>query len=310
MTGKKNAGPRQKAAERRRASSDAAHAGISGESIARFRETILTYYEENGRDLPWRHTTDPYHILVSEIMLQQTQVDRVVKKYPEFIGTFPTLRDLASAPLSAIVRAWQGMGYNRRAIALQECAKILMGHYAGHIPDKTEELEQLPGIGPATARSIAVFAFNRPVIFIETNIRRVFIHFFFEGRDDVRDQDILPLVEMALDCDNPRRWYSALMDYGTMLKKIVPNPNRRSAHYTRQSKFEGSERELRGFVIKALVHAPELEEKNLIKECGRDPGMMNRIIRALEREGFIHRKNGFIRLSAGKRPEKSRTIKK
>ncbi len=261
--------------------------GISPEVIAQFRTIILAFYERNGRDLPWRHTTDPYHILISEIMLQQTQVDRVVKKYPEFVAAFPTCSDLAKAPLPEILAVWQGMGYNRRAIALSECAKMIVEDYHGQLPRDIDVLTSFPGIGKATARSIAAFAFDEPVIFIETNIRRVFIHFFFADKQEIPDRDILPLVKQTLDTRKPRIWYSALMDYGTMLKTAVTNPNRRSAHYTRQSKFEGSDRQIRGIIIKTLLDTPELEENELVRRTGREPERVCRIVRNLEHEGFL-----------------------
>jgi len=273
------------------------HEKIPAPSIAGFRKTILSYYAENGRDLPWRHTTDPYRILVSEIMLQQTQVDRVVKKYPEFIQSFPTCHDLALAPLAEVLAVWRGMGYNRRAIALQECAGEIVRNHAGRVPEGIEELEQLPGIGAATARSIAVFAFNRPVVFIETNIRRVFIHYFFNGKTGIRDQDILPLVKEALDHQNPRVWYSALMDYGTMLKTKVENPNRRSAHYSRQTAFSGSDRQIRGALLARLIRTPDLDEDTLITEIAREePDRVRRIIDRLISERFLERAGSRIRI--------------
>jgi A/G-specific adenine glycosylase len=177
----------------------------------------------------WRHSDDPYRILVSEIMLQQTQVERVAVKYPTFIAAFPDAATLARAPQSAVIAAWQGMGYNRRAIALKKCAEKITDEYGGTVPRDPDVLATFPGIGPATASSICAFAFNLPVVFIETNIRRVFIHSFFPDKEIVTDQEILPLVERALDREQPRVWYWALMDLGTELKKQMPNPNRKSA---------------------------------------------------------------------------------
>ena len=160
---------------------DAHTPGFSGEdpaSLREFRKMVLTYYADHGRDLAWRTTTDPYRILVSEIMLQQTQVERVTVKYPAFIAAFPDFPSLAGAPLSDVLAVWQGMGYNRRAISLQKCARRVVEEYDTSLPQDPEVLETFPGIGRATAASICAFAFNMPVIFIETNIRRVFIHFF------------------------------------------------------------------------------------------------------------------------------------
>ena len=159
---------------------------------------VLSHYEQYGRDMAWRNTTDPYQILVSEIMLQQTQVERVTAKFPEFIRAFPDFASLATAPLANVLTVWQGLGYNRRAIALQKCAIRVMNEYDGVLPADVDILATFPGIGRATASSIAAFAFNMPVVFIETNIRRVFIHFFFTDTDTVNDAEILPLVEKSI----------------------------------------------------------------------------------------------------------------
>jgi A/G-specific adenine glycosylase len=237
--------------------------------------------------MPWRETTDPYQILVSEIMLQQTQVERVLKKFPEFIRSFPDFGTLAAAPLADILAVWQGMGYNRRAIALQKCAIRVMQDYQGRVPDDSETLATFPGIGRATAGSIAAFAFNIPVVFIETNIRRVFIHFFFPASATVGDTEILPLVEQTLYRKNPRIWYWALMDLGASLKNSVSNPNRRSAHYSRQSPFIGSDRKIRGSILRILLEEHFMEDFDFGIRLGEDPVRVKKILVALESEGFI-----------------------
>jgi A/G-specific adenine glycosylase len=266
----------------------------SGRGIVEFQQMVLSYYVKNGRKMPWRDTINPYHILVSEIMLQQTQVERVLKKFPEFIHIFPDFGALAAAPLADILAVWQGMGYNRRAIALQKCAILVMKNYRGHLPDKVETLETFPGIGRATAGSIAAFAFNKPVVFIETNIRRVFIHFFFPGSATVGDAEILPLVEQTLYRKNPRIWYWALMDLGTYLKNTVSNPNRRSSHYSRQSSFNGSDRKIRGHILKILLEEHFMEDLDFDVRLGEDPVRIRRILVTLESEGFIQRTvNGY-----------------
>jgi len=257
--------------------------------LRKFQKMVLAYYQAHGRDLVWRRTTDPYHILVSEIMLQQTQVERVNAKYPAFIDAFPDFPSLAKAPLSDILAAWQGMGYNRRAISLQKCAQLITGEYNGTLPQDPDILATLPGIGRATAASVCAFAFNMPVIFIETNIRRVFIHSFFPADALVRDIEILPLVKKALYRKNPRIWYWALMDMGSALKKTVPNPNRRSTQYTRQSAFAGSDREIRGKIIRTLLLHPCQDIEDLIRNTGDDKERVQRIISSLEKEGFLKR---------------------
>jgi A/G-specific adenine glycosylase len=226
-----------------------------------FRQTVLDNYRLHGRMFPWRKTTDPYEILVSEIMLQQTQTERTVAKYGEWLESFPDMRTLADAPLSLVLARWNGLGYNRRARFLQETCRIIAHERAGIFPETADELDALPGIGPYTARAVMTFAFGKPEVFIETNIRSVFLFFFFNSRLEtsdgaeslpVHDSEILPLIEQTLDTDNPRVWYYALMDYGAALKKAVTNPNRKSAHYTRQSAFEGSLRQARGAIIRCL----------------------------------------------------------
>jgi A/G-specific adenine glycosylase len=265
--------------------------------IQEFQERVLSYYEEYGRDMPWRHTSDPYQILVSEIMLQQTQVERVILKFPEFITTFPNFSALATATLGDVLTAWQGMGYNRRAISLQKCAVRVLTEQNGILPADVDKLVTFPGIGRATASSIAAFAFNMPVVFIETNIRRVFIHFFFTGTETVSDSAILPLVEQTLYRTNPRIWYWALMDLGSALKKVVANPNRRSAHYTKQSPFEGSDRKIRGMIIRMILKTPEIMEEEFLCLPNADPARIKKILSSLESEGFLSRDNSRFFLS-------------
>jgi A/G-specific adenine glycosylase len=261
---------------------------LTDDAIARFRQQVLSWYKRHGRhEMAWRHTTDPYQILISEIMLQQTQVERVITKFPEFIGAFPDFPVLAAAPLPAILAVWQGMGYNRRAISLKKCAGQVMEDYGGCLPADPLKLTELPGIGPATAASICAFAFNMPVVFVETNIRRVYIHFFFRNRERVADTEILPLVERMLDRKNPRVWYWALMDLGAVLKRTVPNPNRRSSHYTRQAPFEGSDRQLRGRILRLLIRRRQMQKEAIVREMPADPGRSSRVIDALVSEGFL-----------------------
>jgi A/G-specific adenine glycosylase len=240
-----------------------------------------------GRLMPWRETRDPYRILVSEIMLQQTGVERVLKKYPAFIAAFPDVRNLGRASLRDVLRLWQGMGYNRRAIALKGSAEIIVAQHGGHVPSSREELEGLPGIGKATASAVLVYTFGHPEVFIETNIRRVFIHFFFRHRDDVRDREIIPLVERTLDAANPREWYYALMDYGTMIRKTIADPNRRSAHYQRQSPFAGSERQVRGLILRAMVAQQGMTTRELLRTLGLPEDRVYRNLMKLAEEGFL-----------------------
>ena len=251
-----------------------------------FKKIVKDYYRKNKRDLPWRKTDNPYHILVSEVMLQQTQVSRVLIKYPIFISQFSNFKQLARASVKDVLQVWQGMGYNRRALYLKRIAEIMEGEYKGNLPDNPVILDSFPGIGPATAASIVAFAFNKPTVFIETNIRRVFINHFFKDKREVDDKQIFPLIQKTLDTKNPREWYHALMDYGSYLAKIMENPNKKSKHYSLQSSFEGSDRQIRGEILRLLLKEGLPEEK-LIKIIKKDPDKIKNILRDLTKEQFI-----------------------
>jgi A/G-specific adenine glycosylase len=271
---------------------------LSRREAARFRKTIYDYYREHGRRLPWREDCKPYRVLVSEIMLQQTQVERVLSKFNEFIARFPDLISLSEASLPQILAVWQGLGYNRRAMSLHRISRIVVGKFHGDVPKSKDRLQTLPGIGWATAGAIQAFAFNKPAIFMETNIRRVFIHFFFKGVEGVRDLEILPLVEKTLDGDDPRNWYYALMDYGAMLKKAEVNPNRRSAHYKRQAPFQGSDRQIRGLILRTLLKDSGLARDNLVSMVGHDPKRTNRLVDQLLNEGFLELQGDFLYIAS------------
>ena len=270
--------------------------GLTARTVRNFRELIYGHYHEHQRPMPWRRTKNPYRILLSEVMLQQTQVERVLVKYPEFLNSFPDLQALAEAPLAKVLRLWQGLGYNRRAISLRKLADIIVREYQGKLPMDPEVLVRLPGIGRYSASAIYTFAANKPICLIETNIRRVFIHFFFGDREGIRDDELIPLIEKTMDCKNPREWYYALMDYGVKLKKEVPNPNRRSAHYTRQSRFKGSDRQLRGIVLKILLHAPGMTKAAIKKRLPAVPDRCDQILDDLLKEGFIAATAGKLRI--------------
>jgi A/G-specific adenine glycosylase len=276
-------------------------------SSAKFRKIIWNYYREHPRPMPWRRTRDPYRILVSEIMLQQTQVVRVIPFYENFIKKFPDFKTLARAKTNAVLSAWQGLGYNRRALALQRLAKEVVEKYNGRLPRDREALIGLPGVGPYTAGAIRAFAFNQPDVFIETNIRRVFIHFFFpplkkdkKKRAKVTDESLRRYILRTVDRNDPREWYYALMDYGAMLGgsvqggRLAENPNRRSAHYARQSPFSGSDREMRGKIIRELLKRKKISTDSLSKEFAESQTRISKVAAALHKEGFISMRNGFL----------------
>lgn len=249
-----------------------------------FKKTIWNYYKKYGREMPWRENITPYRIVVSEIMLQQTQAHRVVRKFDSFIKKFPSFKSLAEASLQDVLKEWQGLGYNRRGLNLHRLAQTIKSK----LPSTYEELLELPGIGPNTAGSILAFAFNIPQPFIETNIRTVFIHFFFKDhRGKVDDKKLMPIIEATLDKKNPREWYYALMDYGAFLKKTEVNPSRRSKHHTQQSKFKGSNRELRANILKILLEKPR-SFKSIIKNFPEKSVItVDKNVRDLQKEGFI-----------------------
>jgi A/G-specific adenine glycosylase len=232
-------------------------------------------------------------------MLQQTQVERVKLKYAEFLDAFPTLADLAAAPLANVLRIWQGLGYNRRAIALKRCAEEIISRFNGQFPRDIAELESLPGIGPYSARAVAAFAFGTAEPLIETNIRTLFIHFFFHGRDKVTDREIMPLVAATLDRHNPRQWYYALMDFGVWLKQLHPNPGRRSRHHVQQSRFEGSNRQLRSRLLRAVIASPGFTGDELAGQLGAGQGDVERNLADMEREGFLCQTGGRFMVREG-----------
>ena len=217
---------------------------------AKFRALVWRHYRSRGRHtLPWRGTYDMYRILVSEVMLQQTQVERVIPFYTEFIKKFPTAKKLAHASLSAVLKSWQGLGYNRRAKMLHAAAKELASRKISSV----SELETLPGVGPYTARAVAAFALNTDVIFVETNIRTVIIHHFFPKKKKVSDTEIEKVLAQVLPKGKARAWYSALMDYGAFLKRSGISHNTKSKTYVKQSKFSGSLREARGAILREFT---------------------------------------------------------
>jgi len=263
--------------------------------VKKFREIVWAHYEQYGRTtLPWRKTTDPYKILVSEMMLQQTQVSRVADKYTSFLKKFPTARALAKAPLSAVLKEWSGLGYNRRGKYLHDAAKTIVTTYRGDI--KHALAHDLPGVGPYTRAAVRVFAFNEPHTMLETNIRAVFIHHFFAGNRTVSDKELQPALEQAVKGQDPRTWHWALMDYGAYLKKLHENPTRRSAHYSVQTKFEGSLRQVRGAILKILTDGP-FGDLAISKMLSYDEKHIRDALHALATDGLILSEKGSWRIA-------------
>ncbi len=266
-----------------------------------FQNKILSWYKKNGRHhLPWRKTHNPYYTLVSEIMLQQTQVDRAIDKYNEFIQKFPTIQILADASSHDVLQVWSGLGYNRRALFLQKAAQTIIKEYKGIFPQEVGDIERLPGVGPYTARAVRAFAFDKPEVCIETNIRRIYIHFFFSDKEDVLDKDLLPIIEKTLWKKSPREWYSALMDYGSSEFKKMPNPNKKSKHYARQTKFEGSRRQARATILKHILTQGSASLKDIQVWLKAKPSLagytqssiVQHLLKEMEEGGFLAAKKG------------------
>lgn len=259
---------------------------LKTEQIRSFQETVRGYYRDNRRDMPWRADPTPYKVLVSEIMLQQTQVSRVMPKFEAFVYTCADFASLAEKSLRDVLILWSGLGYNRRAKYLHLTAQIVVHQHGGVLPDRYEKLVELPGIGVNTAGAILAYAYEKPSVFIETNIRTVMFHHFYAGvHEPVPDSELLTLVDQTLDRDDPRGWYWAMMDYGTFLKRTAGGRLTSSKHYVKQSPLAGSLREMRGNIIKQLT-SESMSLERLRGRVGSD-ARLERALSALEQEGMI-----------------------
>lgn len=252
-----------------------------------FQKKILNFYKQEGRDLPWRHTTDRYYIMVSEIMLQQTQVSRVIPKYVNWIEQFPTIQDLASANLSDVLTAWSGLGYNSRGKRLWECAKVIVEQYKGKVPDNVDELQSLPGIGPYTSRSILIFADNKDVATVDTNIRRILIH-ELKLNESISDKELFVLAQDLVPKGKSRDWHNALMDYGSTILTVQKTGIKPK---TKQSPFKTSKRYYRGQILKHLTtHKKITVEEALQKHIPENKHNIKTILQELEAEEIIANK--------------------
>ncbi len=274
-------------------------------TIPQFRRIVLSYYRKEGRHtLPWRRSRTPYRVLVSEVMLQQTQVERVIPYFREWMKKYPTVRALADAPLSDVLRSWQGLGYNRRAKMLHDAAKVIMKQHGGKVPRTVEELEALPGVGPYTARAIAAFAYDENVVFIETNLRTAVIHHFFADRSGIPDSEVLAVLEKALPKNSransrvlgSREWYAALMDYGAHLKRSGVRINAKSKGYVKQAAFKGSGREARGAILRAAAAKPTSKAALLKLFPEKRKLQVEEQLEKLVREGLVEKTRSTYRL--------------
>lgn len=260
-----------------------------------FLEIIWQKGAELYRDMPWRQDTRPYYVLVSELMLQQTQVDRVIPKFAAFIDRFPDERTLAEAPLADVLTLWSGLGYNRRAKFLHESAKRISIEFGGEFPRAKEDILTLPGVGEGTAGALMTYAFGAVRPFIETNVRTVYFHHFFDDQDAVTDKQIMEVLEATMDRSAPREFYWALMDYGSWLKRQGAGRNKISSGYKKQSPLKGSVREVRGQILKLLTEGPA--QVGDVKERLRADERFELALNGLVRDGLVTKANDVLYLT-------------
>lgn len=275
---------------------------LVGVSVKRaFIAQVWRYYRNHGRHtLPWRLTTDPYRILVSEVMLQQTQVSRVLPKYVAFIERFPTVVALSQASLHDVLSLWQGLGYNRRAQLLWQAAIEISRSHDGVFPRTRELINSLPGVGTYTAGAIMAFAYNEGYPIVETNIRTVIIHHFFATESAVTEAQILAVVKDTLSRKRPREWYYALMDYGVYLKQTHGNLSRNSVSYKKQTPFKGSARQVRAAIVRALVNTKTAYTKKRIESLfpSTSAAVVGRQLESLVSLQMVECRNGTYRIAS------------
>jgi A/G-specific adenine glycosylase len=266
-------------------------------TVAELQERILGWYAVNGRDLPWRRTTDPYAILVSEIMLQQTQVPRVIPKFAEFLAAYPRLEDLAEAPLDDVLRLWKGLGYNNRARRLRDCAAAAAagGRRPAALPRSLDGLRALPGIGPYTARAVLAFAHNDDLAAVDANVRRVLTH-ELDLPADLGDRELQNVAEAALPHGRSRDWHNALMDYGAL---VLTARVTGIAPRTRQGAFVGSRRWYRSRLLQALLdHGPQ-RLGQLAAALDVTPAVAAELADLLTRDGLVCRDGDRVQVARG-----------
>jgi len=266
---------------------------LSSALIRRFRRKVLDFYRKRSRDLPFRHTTDPYHITVCEVMLHQTQVDRVLPRYRAWVERWPDWHSLAAADRRQVLAAWSGLGYNRRALYLRDIARIVVHDYGGELPDDYNALCRLPGIGPYTANAILIFVFNRRAVAIDTNVRRVLIHELHLS-PGISPRHLEEIARLVLPTGEVATWHHALMDYSAMvLPRRLPSAPARS----KQSTFRGSLRQVRGEIVRQLTRKTRVKTTTVAQALHQGEPVVRRAARALEREGMVAVRGQFIYLA-------------
>lgn len=257
---------------------------IDKRAIAAFRREIRAFYARNGRALPFRETDDPYAVAVSEVMLQQTQVGRVLPRYEAWLKRFPDWAALAGAPTREVLALWSGLGYNRRALYLRDMARVVVEQYAGRLPEEPAELKKLPGIGEYTANAIAAFAFGKRVAAVDTNVRKVIIHKLKLPSDTPMAQ-IRDLAGRLLPRSGIREWHYALMDYARL--GLSAAESRAIPALSKQSKFEGSRRQIRGELVRQLTEKRSVRLETVADALGRDIDEVREAALSLATEGVI-----------------------
>ena len=257
---------------------------------------ILDWYAVNRRDLPWRRTADPYAVLVSEVMLQQTQVPRVIPKFAAFLAVYPRLEDLAEAPLHDVLRLWKGLGYNNRARRLRDCAAAAVAAAVGgpaELPRSIEGLRRLPGIGPYTARAVLAFAHNDDVAAVDANVRRVLTH-ELSLPTDLGDRELQMVAEAVLPRGRSRDWHNALMDYGAL---VLTARATGIAPRTRQGAFKESRRWYRSRLLQALLERGPQGLDQLAVALEVTPAVAAELTDLLARDGLVCRVGDSVRVA-------------
>jgi len=263
-------------------------ANPSESKIKSFQHKIFQFYKQNKRDLPWRNTTDPYKILVSEFMLQQTQVNRVITYYKKWMKQWPTVYKLADEEYKNVLQAWMGLGYNRRAMYLHQSAKVIAHEFKGDVLQAVHHFDKLPGIGLYTCKAIQIFAANENIATVDTNIRRILIN-EFNLKKLIPDKDLFQLAERCLPKKRSRDWHNALMDYGAIYltsKKTGIKPK------TIQSKFDGSDRQIRGKILRMLLNDQQ-SEYQLEQKLQIDSKRLSKILVKMKKEGTVSKTDSF-----------------
>ncbi|MFO7677727.1 MAG: Fe-S cluster assembly protein HesB [Thermoplasmatota archaeon] len=260
--------------------------------IIQLQNKILLYYKANGRDLPWRKTTDPYKILISELMLQQTQVSRVIEYYNKWITTWPNNSLLAEAKRKDVLHAWMGLGYNTRGINLHKASQIIVEDYQGDVIKAMKNYKKIPGIGKYTSQAVQIFSINADIVTVDTNIRRIFMY-EFNLPADISDSEIWNIAQRCLPKGKSREWHNALMDYGAMYltsKKTGIPPK------TIQSKFEGSDRQIRAQILRQLLNKP-VAVKDLQQQYQYESDRLLKILEKMKKQGIIKKEKNYYVLN-------------